>query len=138
MKNIEYKEAYTPEILVKEDKLLNIPIYQRLFVWEEEQINQLLKDLSEAFDKAQGSPYYIGIITVVEKNGQWDIVDGQQRLTFLSLFGAYCCSKDQTSQWRNFLYAKNNELRINYVGRSEDREELKKIATGKSRDTSPR
>ena len=132
MKNIEYKEAYTPGILVKEDKLLNIPIYQRLFVWEEEQINQLLKDLSEAFDKAQGSPYYIGIITVVEKNGQWDIVDGQQRLTFLSLFGAYCCSKDQTSQWRNFLYAKNNELRINYVGRSEDREELKKIATGKS------
>ena len=102
MSNLEYKAAYTPAKLV--DRILNIPIYQRLFVWEEEQINRLLQDLEEAFKKSSNTPYYIGIITVVEKDGQWDIVDGQQRLTFLSLFGAYCCSKNEKSIWQNFLF----------------------------------
>ena len=89
MDNLVYKAAYTSEKLCNENKLY-IPIYQRLFVWEEEQIDLLLDDLKKA--SANNSPYYIGIITVVEKDGKWDIVDGQQRLTFLSLFGAYCCS----------------------------------------------
>ena len=137
MSNLEYKAAYTPAKLI--DRILNIPIYQRLFVWEEEQINLLLQDLEEAFKKSSNTPYYIGIITVVEKDGQWDIVDGQQRLTFLSLFGAYCCSKkhlpEQTSAWQKFLFTdtlekKSENLRINYMGRPEDRKDLKKIATG--------
>ena len=106
MNNIEYTSAYTPSRIVEEKKQLNVPIYQRLFVWEEEQIDLLLEDLKKA--SANNSPYYIGIITVVEKDGKWDIVDGQQRLTFLSLFGAYCCSKcskEAKSIWQNFLFA---------------------------------
>ena len=130
MNNLEYKAAYTPEKLTAENRKLNIPIYQRLFVWEEEQINLLLKDLINAFVKDRTTPYYIGIITTVEKQGVWDIVDGQQRLTFLSLFGAYCHAQNPDSEWKNFLYSENNELRINYMGRPEDKEDLKKIAEG--------
>ena len=115
----------------KKKKKLNIPIYQRLFVWEEEQINLLLDDLESASKKEK--PYYIGIITVVENNGMWDVVDGQQRLTFLSLFGACCCKSN--SDWKKFLYNETVEkeseyLRINYMGRPEDREDLIKIASG--------
>ena len=132
MKNIEYKAAYTPKKLTAENRKLNIPIYQRLFVWEEEQINLLLANLINAFEKDRTTPYYIGIITTVEKQGVWDIVDGQQRLTFLSLFGAYCRAKNPNSEWKNFLYSENNELRINYMGRPEDKEDLKKIAEGGS------
>lgn len=136
MDNINYKPAYTPSSLAK-DKHLNVPIYQRLFVWGEEQIKLLLEDLYNTFfdkDKSivrmPAVPYYIGIITVVEKNGKWDIVDGQQRLTFLSLFGAYCCSqcKEKESVWKNFIFDEQNNLRIDYMGRTEDREDLKKIA----------
>ena len=130
MKNLEYKAAYTPKKLTAENRKLNIPIYQRLFVWEEEQINLLLEDLINAFEKDRTTPYYIGIITTVEKQGVWDIVDGQQRLTFLSLFGAYCRAQNPDSEWKNFLYSENNELRINYMGRPEDKEDLKKIAEG--------
>ena len=130
MKNLEYKAAYTPKKLTAENRKLNIPIYQRLFVWEEEQINLLLEDLINAFKKDRTTPYYIGIITAVEKQGVWDIVDGQQRLTFLSLFGAYCRAQNPDSEWKNFLYSENNELRINYMGRPEDKEDLKKIAEG--------
>ncbi len=128
MSNLEYKASYTPAQLAVENKKLNIPIYQRLFVWEEEQIELLLDDLTST--SGNNSPYYIGIITVVEKDGKWDIVDGQQRLTFLSLFGAYCCSNNHQSVWKNFLYTGNDELRINYIGRAEDKDDLKKIAQG--------
>ena len=125
MNNLEYKAAYTPTQLATENRKLNIPIYQRLFVWEEEQINLLLQDLENSFNNFPDTPYYIGIITVVEKDGKWDIVDGQQRLTFLSLFGAYCCSKNPN--WKSFLYTDHDELRINYMGRPEDKDDLKKI-----------
>ena len=128
MSNLEYKASYTPAQLAVENKKLNIPIYQRLFVWEEEQIELLLDDLNNI--SGNNSPYYIGSITVVEKDGKWDIVDGQQRLTFLSLFGAYCCSNNHQSVWKNFLYTGNDELRINYIGRAEDKDDLKKIAQG--------
>lgn len=128
MNNLEYKAAYTPTQLAIENRKLNIPIYQRLFVWEEEQINLLLQDLENSFNNFPDTPYYIGIITVVEKNGKWDIVDGQQRLTFLSLFGAYCCSTNQN--WKSFIYTDHDELRINYMGRPEDKDDLKKIAQG--------
>ena len=67
MNNLEYKAAYTPKKLTAENRKLNIPIYQRLFVWEEEQINLLLEDLKNAFENDRTTPYYIGIITTVEK-----------------------------------------------------------------------
>ena len=132
-----YKGAYSIKTLADENIKLNIPIYQRLFVWEEEQIHLLLNDLYHSFC-ASNEAYYIGIVTIVENNGKWDIVDGQQRLTFLSLFGAFCLfSKTQNKQqWQDFLFindGKNdrNELRIHYMGRPEDREDLKNIANGK-------
>ena len=96
----------TPLSLGNSHLRLNIPIYQRLFVWGEEQINQLLKDLYESFLTNREQPYYIGIINILEKEQEqvivWDIIDGQQRLTFLSLFGAYAISKTNNKQWNNF------------------------------------
>lgn len=130
-----YNAAYSIKTLMDKNIQLNIPIYQRLFVWEEEQINLLLNDLYNSFTAPNNPPYYIGIITIVENNGKWDIVDGQQRLTFLSLFGAfYLFSKTQNKQqWQKFLFINDeeNDLRIDYTGRPEDREDLKKIANGK-------
>lgn len=131
-----YKGAYSINTLVKEEKKLNIPIYQRLFVWEEEQINLLLNDLYNSFSSSNEdkAPYYIGIITVVKNKDKWDVVDGQQRLTFLSLFGAFSCSQSENEQWKEFLFTEdgNNELRIHYTGRPEDCEDLKKIAEKKN------
>lgn len=129
--NYQYKPACTPEQIVNNNLTFNIPIYQRLFVWEEEQVNLLLDDLYKSFKQPNsGQPYYIGIITVVKNNDNWDVVDGQQRLTFLSLFGACSCSQDQDSQnWKKFLYIDDKPtLRIDYMGRPEDREDLTNLA----------
>ena len=136
-----FNPPFTPRVISEKDRLLNIPIYQRLFVWENEQIDLLLSDLWKSWNNNNGLsvPYYIGIITVVEKsNGSWDVVDGQQRLTFLSLFAAYVKSllkPNESCVWNSFLYYNTNNLdknslRINYSGRPEDRDNLQAIATG--------
>lgn len=65
-----------------------IPLYQRPFAWEEDQVRQLLNDLSESRKNHQDAPYYIGIISVataLDAPGVWDVIDGQQRLTTLIL-----------------------------------------------------
>ena len=76
---------------------LEVPFYQRAYVWGEEQWERLLDDL--AFVTATNKPYFIGSIILKEaKINTWDvasdkkiIVDGQQRLTTLMLFfKAYC------------------------------------------------
>lgn len=119
----------TPEFLCdSSDFVFNIPIYQRLFVWEELQIEQLFNDLLNANKNAK--LYYIGIITIVKTNGKLDVVDGQQRLTFLTLFAAYCISKNINKElWKNFLYCYNDvtkkeESRIQYFGRPEDTRDI--------------
>ena len=125
--------AFTSESLCNENCQLVVPLYQRLFVWEERQIEQLLNDLKNSVE--MGAPYYIGIVTVVEKGNKcdvgekekkWDIVDGQQRLTFLTLFACECIRRNIcTSAWQEFVYLdmKNKKLRIHYFGRPEDEAE---------------
>ena len=62
-----------------------IPLYQRNFAWGEEQIQQLIQDIYDA--SQQGDlKYYIGTLVVLKRhNGVYEVIDGQQRLTVLSL-----------------------------------------------------
>lgn len=65
-------------------KKLTIPIYQREYKWEDEEISSLLNDV-----KSQGK--FIGNIILDEKEENYEIVDGQQRITtcFLILMCLY-------------------------------------------------
>jgi len=63
-----------------------VPLYQRNFAWEEEEISQLLQDIYESFKKNQSGNYYIGSLVVIKrKNGDYEVIDGQQRLTAITL-----------------------------------------------------
>ncbi len=73
--------------VVEEGWEFNIPIYQRLYVWTEEQVKTLFEDLHTAYT-ANKDLYYIGGIITVEnalKPNLFDLVDGQQRFTTLWL-----------------------------------------------------
>jgi hypothetical protein len=72
------------------DKLYNIPEYQRGYKWTEQQVRQLLKDINE-FDTGGDEDlfYCLQNITLVEKDGNYNVVDGQQRLTTLALLLSY-------------------------------------------------
>ncbi|MBQ5625725.1 MAG: DUF262 domain-containing protein [Paludibacteraceae bacterium] len=63
-----------------------IPLYQRNYAWGKEQIEALIQDIYEAYKKDKNSNYYIGSLVVLRRhNGDYEVIDGQQRLTTLSL-----------------------------------------------------
>ncbi|MBR6022536.1 MAG: DUF262 domain-containing protein [Kiritimatiellae bacterium] len=63
-----------------------IPLYQRNFAWRTEEIHQLLQDIHEACRKNPEGNYYIGSLVVMKRhNGDYEVIDGQQRLTVISL-----------------------------------------------------
>jgi len=74
------------------DARYKIPMYQRNYAWEEGEITQLLQDIIDSMPKesTQAKPYYIGTLVVHDcgKN-VYETIDGQQRLTTLSLLACY-------------------------------------------------
>ena len=65
-----------------------IPNYQRAYSWEEQQLNTFFDDLVENENSSAGNPYCYGNIMLenVRNNNEYDIIDGQQRLTTILLF----------------------------------------------------
>ncbi len=57
-----------------------IPLYQRAYAWKDDQIRQLVEDISDISDEEK---YYIGSLIVSERGSEFEVVDGQQRLTTL-------------------------------------------------------
>ena len=126
--DLNLSSATTPADVVSSRRKLFIPIYQRLFVWGEEQIDNLLCDLWEA--QKTGKQYYLGVITVHEnEERQWEIVDGQQRLTFLTLLGSVFMKKRLCGDvnWRDFVLLDEQKLRLYFHGRKNDREDILKF-----------
>lgn len=63
-----------------------VPLYQRNYAWGAEEIQQLLQDVFESFQKHPTGNYFIGSLIVLKRrNGDFEVIDGQQRLTTLSL-----------------------------------------------------
>lgn len=63
-----------------------IPTYQRPYRWEPEHAIQLLDDLEETLDRDSEEPYFLGSLVLVRSGGtKYDVIDGQQRLTTLTI-----------------------------------------------------
>ena len=58
-----------------------IPEYQREYVWEKTQVKQLMEDLLDAYTSDKNKAYFLGTIVTCSANGDFELVDGQQRLT---------------------------------------------------------
>ena len=92
----------------KEHKFI-IPEYQRPYEWDQEQVDTLFDDLWEfsASDKDESEDYFLGCIVFFENEGEYEIIDGQQRLTSLFLFlrAIYAALEagEESKQSRNFM-----------------------------------
>lgn len=67
-----------------------VPMYQRNYAWGEGEITQLLQDVLDYQGKRNSKdkyqPYYIGTLVVFARgDGSFEVIDGQQRFTTLSL-----------------------------------------------------
>lgn len=68
------------------DFWFNVPSYQRPYVWGKDNINELLDDILYAFENDSQDTYFMGALVLQNKeNDEYDILDGQQRLTTLAL-----------------------------------------------------
>ena len=101
--------------------IFSIPIYQRLFEWDEPRIIQLLYDLKKAYLNTikHPEPYYIGMLTSNTKN---ELIDGQQRFTAIMLLGIVMVN--YYSKWNRFLRV-NDGLRLYFPSRTDDNKYLK-------------
>ncbi|MGY4099563.1 DUF262 domain-containing protein [Nocardia sp. R16R-3T] len=71
------------------DYEFTIPSYQRPYRWGTDQALQLLDDLEEALRRDIDEPYFLGSVVLVQQSeAQFDVIDGQQRLTTLSILFA--------------------------------------------------
>lgn len=66
------------------EKKLTIPVYQRPYKWTEKNVIQLLEDIFE-YVMLKNKDYRIGNIILHSENSTNNVVDGQQRLTTISL-----------------------------------------------------
>ncbi|RZN65486.1 MAG: DUF262 domain-containing protein [Candidatus Methanoliparum thermophilum] len=98
MNNIDAKLKSVREVLDK--KKYFIDFFQREYKWERKQIEQLISDLTTKFfadhketddrKKVQNYPqYYLGPIIISSKEDGNSIIDGQQRLTSITLLLIY-------------------------------------------------
>jgi hypothetical protein len=72
------------DILQKPTEQLVIPSYQRSYSWTKEQCKDLFKDIKNS--QNGDNAHFIGTIIRCKRNtSEYDIVDGQQRLTSISL-----------------------------------------------------
>ena len=116
------RNTYTPELISKNPEMIfQIPLYQRLFEWDNEQIEQLLNDLLTSWRKDCSKPYYIGMLTSKISEAT-ELVDGQQRFTVMMLLGIYF-------GWETFINPVDGnggkQIRLQFHAREEDKEYLK-------------
>lgn len=111
---------YTPERIVEEQVCFSIPLYQRLFAWDDVQISGLLNDLKNHFKSNANAPYYLGMLSCVVSSNRYDLIDGQQRFTVMILLALVM--REYYSQWDYFL---DGGKRLLFVSRTRDNEYLK-------------
>ena len=124
---------YTPEKIVEEKLYFSIPIYQRLFSWGEEQVVGLLYDLKNHFEHTHdGKAYYLGMLSCIKSSNHYDLIDGQQRFTVMTLMAIVL--REYYKEWGNFL---DDGKRLRFISRTKDNEYLAAVINGQAEIVEP-
>ena len=99
-------EIKVKKLLSAHDTQFIIPIFQRNYNWSREQCKQLLDDIIEVGDDSKKNAHFIGSIVFLQEDlystsdiTQLTIIDGQQRLTTLTLI--YIVIYKLAIEWKN-------------------------------------
>ena len=85
--------------LFNNDYLFRMPRYQRPYSWTTEETGELLNDLTGAMnDEVTAEPYFLGSIVLIARPNSpvHDVIDGQQRLTTLTML--FCVLRELTDE----------------------------------------
>jgi len=107
--------------IFSDDYVFRIPGYQRPYAWTTDQARELFEDLfgfmqGNDGDVAEMPPYFLGSIVLIKPESvpDADVVDGQQRLTTLTLLLAAIRStvaQEHAADITPFLYEKGNAIK---------------------------
>lgn len=96
----EFIHALDVKSLLENKQTYMIPMYQRNYAWGEKEIDQLILDIQDY--QKENKKYYIGTLVVFEhSHGKYEIIDGQQRFTTLTLLAI--CLKRLPKEEKNVL-----------------------------------
>ena len=86
-KKLPLREISIDELFSGSERTVyEIPIYQRNYAWENDEISALVQDVYDAYKKDAHKPYYIGTLVSYNKgDGVYEVIDGQQRLTTIRI-----------------------------------------------------
>ncbi|MFZ9469638.1 MAG: DUF262 domain-containing protein [Rickettsiales bacterium] len=114
-------ELFTPsnasfKDIIGNGKKYKIPPYQRDYSWSEENWEDLWNDFLSV--EKTGNPHYTGSIVLnkIDKDGdEYEVIDGQQRLTTLTIYAVSTISILKELISKNIDVSENN-VRINLIG----------------------
>lgn len=99
------------------DYVFKIPDYQRPYAWTTNQAQDLIDDLTGFMKAAPGKvedmpPYFLGSIVLIksETAPNADVVDGQQRLTTLTILLSAIRAKGGAADITQLLYEKGSQI----------------------------
>ncbi len=90
-KILPLKEISIAELYNSSHKVIyEVPIYQRNYAWEKEEITALIQDTYDAYEsslsKKDAPIYFIGTLVTFHKGDNvYEVIDGQQRLTTINI-----------------------------------------------------
>ena len=96
-----------------------VPEYQRPYVWQEDNVQELIEDLYYAFENKPNHEYFLGALVLKRTKelqfNEYELLDGQQRLTTLCLMIAVLRDLIEKPIYKSTLsemvYQEENELR---------------------------
>lgn len=109
-------DAQVKSIEKLKDYFFLVPDYQREYVWKaDDQVEQFLTDIDNEYDEnaeqQEQESYFIGSIIIVKNKNKYDVIDGQQRLTTITL--TLCAIRDLLSNQELTDLQKNHLSTVN-------------------------
>lgn len=125
MNQLEPELLTVLELFYTQEAHYTVPIYQRNYAWQVEHIEQLLDDIQDAIRDKKNN-YFLGNLMVTKRQSgneapEYEVIDGQQRLTTLYLLLVELTKKDCLNRLRHRLN------RLQYESRPRATEALARI-----------
>ena len=143
------ESVFTPEnctinqILGDRASFYNIPNYQRPYSWNNEQLDTLWDDLTDAYNnKDKQKEYFLGAIIVIPSpdstDERFDVIDGQQRITSLIILFATLFAidpdldqetKDTIADCVISIITKNHRLSVKLLTHADQQNYFERVIT---------
>ena len=93
-----------------------VPSYQRHYIWESDNINDMLEDFTTNYLEHSNEEYFLGSYVIQNKERNNDLLDGQQRITTLFLLFAFLRDYNKSSEevkenCKTLVFQKANKIR---------------------------